>query len=607
MTIPNKPGPVSAVRGAILMKHAFCTLALFIVFSLVAAGCTQISTGRPVGSSQSVQSPNGPGSSGNPDGSSAFFYLKFRRLQAAGRLDQAELALEKAIEQDDTSLFLKQELVRLYHSRGKSSQARALAEEMVKTDPDNVDNLLMLVRLQKGEDSSPGFIDLLHKIIRLDPENKESYLRLGKIYMDGEKFDRALELFTRMVDIFPDYYVAYFYKAEALLAMKKTAEATAAFNKTLELEPDLVEPRFRLIEILEGQSASKKNRREIMALFDQILEIDPDNDRAAFEAALYHYKNNDKKKADELFATLAQETKENPRLIMAAVDTFITHKRYEEAVVVLTHLRKADPANANLNFFTGMAYEGLGDLDKAIEYYLKVTPDHPQYKKTILSIAFLYRDQGKPDQAIRFLEQHHSQSPADIDILTYLASFYEEQEAYDKAMTLLQKGLKQSPENSALLFKLGTIQDKAGLRQDCINTMKAVIRMDPDNPSALNYLGYTYAEMGILLDDAQDLVEKALTLKPGDGYITDSLGWVHFKKGEIDQAVFYLEKAAEISKYETIIASHLGDAYAQSEQFEKALTAYKRALENAKEDQDAEVTALKEKIQNLKRLGHAAP
>jgi tetratricopeptide (TPR) repeat protein len=585
------------------MKHAVYTLALLFVFSLIAAGCTDISGGRPVGSPERVQAKDSTGATG----SSSFFYLKSRRLLAAGKPDQAELALKKAIKKDETSSFLRQELIRLYHSRDKSAEALALAEEMVQADPDNVDNLLILVRLKKGKDNTPQFLDLLRKIIQLDPDNKESYLRLGKIYMDNEDFNRALDIFTRMVERFPEYYVAYYYMAEALDAVGKTEAATVAFNKTLALEPDLVEPRFRLIELLEDQPPSPENRQKIMALFDQILEIDPGNGRAAFEAALFHYKNENKKKAEAIFADLAQRAKANPRLIMSAVDTLMTGKRYEDAVVVMTRLLKADPANANLNFFTGMAYEGLGDLDKAVEFYLNVTPDHPQFKKTILSIAFLYRDQGRPEQAIRFLEQHHSQSPADIDLLSYLASFHEEQGQYEQAMTLLQKGLKQSPENSALLFKLGTIQDKAGLRQDCINTMKQVIRMDPDNPSALNYLGYTYAEMGIHLDQAQTLVERALALKPGDGYITDSLGWVHYKKGQVDQAVYYLEKAADISGYETIIATHLGDAYVKAGRFSDALTAYKKALANAKTDQEQEIKALKDKIQDLEKQGHAAP
>jgi tetratricopeptide (TPR) repeat protein len=230
----------------------------------------------------------------------------------------------------------------------------------------------------------------------------------------------------------------------------------------------------------------------------------------------------------------------------------------------------------------------------------------PSIKKTILSIAFLYRDKGNSDEAIKFLEQHHKQSPADIDILSYLASFYEEDTQYETAMTLLQKGLKQTPDNPTLMFKLGTIQDKAGLRQDCINTMKSLIRVSPDHASALNYLGYTYAEMDILLDEAQDLVERALKLKPDDAYITDSLGWVYFRKQEYDQAVFYLEKAAKISEFESIIADHLGDAYVKAGLQGKAVSAYEKALKNAKEDQQNLILQIKEKLKALEDQGYGS-
>ena len=558
-------------------------------------------------------SPSGKaGFPAGPDGSEAlddknltaeFYYLKARRLANKGDLAQAEAALIAAVEKDPSSSFLKREMIRTLHSQKKSDQALAMAEALVDQDPDNVDNLLILVRLKKGDEYDDALSDILNRILELDPESQSTYLRLGKIYMDTGKSDEALELFTKMVEIFPDYYVAHFYLGESLLLKGRTAEAEEQFLKTLDLEPELVEPRFRLIDIYQT-TTPKNNREKILSTYKTILELEPDNDRALFEMALFHYKNNEMEKADPIFARLGQTLKENPRLIMSAVDNFVSRKRYEDAVIVFTQLRQVDPANTNLNFFLGMAHEALDHTDKAIEYYLKVTPDHPQYKKTILSIAFLYRDKDNTREALRFLEQHHQQSPADIDIISYLASFYEEDSRFDTAMTLLQKGLKQSPDNTTLMFKLGAIQDKAGLRQDSMNTMKALIRTDPAHASALNYLGYTYAEMGIYLDEALDLILRALKIKPNDGYITDSLGWVYFQKQEYDKAVVYLEKAAEISKFETIIAAHLADAYVKTGQQTKALTTYKRALANAKEDQQDQIKELKEKIKTLKDQGH---
>ncbi len=67
--------------------------------------------------------------------------------------------------------------------------------------------------------------------------------------------------------------------------------------------------------------------------------------------------------------------------------------------------------------------------------------------------------------------------------------------------------------------------------------MKKVIKLDPKDANALNYLGYTYTEMGQNLEEAERLIKKALTFKPGDGYITDSLGWVYYKTGRYKEAL----------------------------------------------------------------------
>lgn len=571
-----------------------CIVALLVPV-LAATGCVR--TPEVPGAAVSAAVPG-------RDLSAEYFYLKSRRLFNRGETVGAAQALEKAVEKDPESSFLKREQIVLLHKLKRSDQALALAEKLAAQEPDNVDNLMLLVRLKKGGEYNREMSGLLKRILDLDPENRETYLRLGKIYLDTEQPDEALTLFTKMTEVFPDYYVAHFYHGEALLNAGEAEKAEAAFRKTLELEPELVEPRFRLADIYR-ETGRDEYRNRMFSTFGEILELEPDNDRARLELALLHHKNNQADKADPLFALLNQSLQDNPGLIMTAVDAFISRKRYADAVIVFSQLRKLAPANANLNFFLGMAHEALEEADKAIQYYLKVTPDHPQYKKTILSIAFLYREKGNTREALRFLEQRRRQSPADIDIISYLASFYEEDTRYDTAMTLLQKGLKLAPENTTLLFKLGAIQDKAGLRQDCINTMKALIRLDPEHASALNYLGYTYAEMGIHLDEALDLVRRALKIRPKDGYITDSLGWIYFKRGEYDKAVHHLEQAAEISNFETIIADHLGDAYLKAGRPADALTAYEKALANGDEEaHKKEIRAIRKKINDLKARGH---
>ena len=128
--------------------------------------------------------------------------------------------------------------------------------------------------------------------------------------------------------------------------------------------------------------------------------------------------------------------------------------------------------------------------------------------------------------------------------------------------------------------------------------MKTVISLDPKNANALNYLGYTYADLGQNLDEAERLIKEALKHKPDDGYITDSLGWVYYKKGLFNQALTFLEKAASLEPEDPTILEHLGDVYLKVNQNQKALKSYKRSLKNKGDDNDK--TALEKKIEALK-------
>ena len=72
--------------------------------------------------------------------------------------------------------------------------------------------------------------------------------------------------------------------------------------------------------------------------------------------------------------------------------------------------------------------------------------------------------------------------------------------------------------------------------------------LNPENAAALNYLGYTWAEQGIHLDEAEQLILRALAIEPNDGFYIDSLGWVYYQRGEYMQAIQHLERAVELGR-----------------------------------------------------------
>jgi Flp pilus assembly protein TadD len=128
--------------------------------------------------------------------------------------------------------------------------------------------------------------------------------------------------------------------------------------------------------------------------------------------------------------------------------------------------------------------------------------------------------------------------------------------------------------------------------------LKEVVVKDPENADALNYLGYTYADLGINLDEAKQLIDKALRLQPEEGYIIDSLGWVYFRKGNYAAAFTELSRAYSLMPDDPVVNEHMGDVNYRLGQVDKALPFYLKAWELGPED--FQIEKLKMKIDHLK-------
>ncbi|HUB48481.1 MAG TPA: tetratricopeptide repeat protein [Acetobacteraceae bacterium] len=104
------------------------------------------------------------------------------------------------------------------------------------------------------------------------------------------------------------------------------------------------------------------------------------------------------------------------------------------------------------------------------------------------------------------------------------------------------------------------------------------LQLSPDQPFVLNYLGYTWATKGEHLAEAQQMIQKASAQRPNDGAITDSLGWVMLRQGQVAQAVQILQRAVEQDPEDATINGHLGDAYMKAGRSLEAQYQWRRAL-----------------------------
>ena len=124
--------------------------------------------------------------------------------------------------------------------------------------------------------------------------------------------------------------------------------------------------------------------------------------------------------------------------------------------------------------------------------------------------------------------------------------------------------------------------------------MEKVLEIDPKHAETLNFIGYSYADRGIHLEKAEQLIVQALKIKPDNGYILDSLGWVHFKQNKFDSSLTHLKRALELVPDDASIIEHLGDVYLKIGQDKEALEYYRKAVKSAPDNRE-----LRKKLDNL--------
>lgn len=164
---------------------------------------------------------------------------------------------------------------------------------------------------------------------------------------------------------------------------------------------------------------------------------------------------------------------------------------------------------------------------------------------------------------------------------------------YDQALALVDKPERR---HWVYFYARGTSYERIKEWPKAEVDLKKALELYPDQPLVLNYLGYSWVDQGRNLDKGMKLIEKAVALKPDDGYIVDSLGWAHYKQGNFEEAVRYLERAVELRPEDPILNDHLGDALWRVGREREARFQWDQALTLDPEPEDK--AKIKEKLES---------
>jgi Tfp pilus assembly protein PilF len=229
--------------------------------------------------------------------------------------------------------------------------------------------------------------------------------------------------------------------------------------------------------------------------------------------------------------------------------------------------------------------QAASELELAIKYYetpSDLSDQQTSFIEAHTLLALVYSLQGEIDKATAEYEAALrgvlAIDPQNIGIHKSLAQVYLRKNKLAEAEKTYRFILSLAPADPEAHFFLGTIYEEQDMRNEAIDEFKAALQFDPEYPDALNSLGYLYAEESINLEQAEEMINKALTYEPDNGAYIDSLGWVYFKQGRYEEAVEKLEQAVQFLS-DPIIYDHLGDAYLKQGNLVKAKENWQKSLE----------------------------
>ncbi|MGE5515574.1 MAG: tetratricopeptide repeat protein [Bacteroidota bacterium] len=264
----------------------------------------------------------------------------------------------------------------------------------------------------------------------------------------------------------------------------------------------------------------------------------------------------------------------------------------------LTLALQPDFALAQMNVADILSSQGR--YVEANAAYRAIPADTPAAEFGRLRIAMNLEEMGDTEASLKELDDLAKARPAGLDalvtkgdVLRRKLRFAEAAQAYDAA---IRRVGTPEPHHWSLLYSRGISYERSNDWPKAEADFLKALDLHPDQPDVMNYLGYAWVDKGMHLPEARAMIEKAVSLRPRDGAIVDSLGWALYRMGEYQNAVKVLERAIELKPEDATINDHLGDAYFQVSRFEEANFQWKRALSLNPEPE--QLAPLQEKIRN---------
>ena len=475
--------------------------------------------------------------------------------ELAGQRNRFDIALDNYVTQaiNTQDPGISERAFRIAEYLGADQAALDTALIWARNAPDDLEAqraaAVQLARAGRYDDS----MVYMEKVLLGKGDTHFDFLALSAADTDQETRNGLMKSFDRLLQRHPNNGQLIFGKA---LLLQQDGDTQGALTLLEDNPPEAgeVAPILLRARLLQGLDRGD----EALPLLEKSIKKYPDDKRLRLTYARMLVENNRMDEAKVEFSSLVQQYPEDDELRYSLALVCLEAKDWDEAKGYLEDLiaRESHVDSAHLNL--GRIAEERNDPESALIEYAQVGPGN-DYLPAQLRQADILMGNGKTAEAqSRLAVQRDSQPDYGIQLYLIEAETLSANNQGDKAWNVLQKALKQYPDDLNLLYTRAMLAEKRNDLAQMEKDLRLIIQRDPDNAMALNALGYTLSDRTTRYDEAKVLIEQAHQINPEDPAVLDSLGWVNFRLGNLDEAERLLRQALERFPDQEV-AAHLGE------------------------------------------------
>lgn len=491
----------------------------------------------------------------------------------SGDLDASVEYYQQAAENtEDSRVAARATYIALYGKHYEQSlEALARWQEL---DPDNKDINRMYaiahIKLHQTQEATVYVEKILANFTGSDAEKSIAVKRL--LQKEAENADGLLIL-DALNKSTPGNVHMMILQARYAAQLGHYDDAIKLLDQSILLDSSLSDVYVIKSRIFEAQG----KHPEAMQLLQKALEAQSENSTLRMQYARMLVEDREFDAALDQFLLLKKQNPEDAEVLISLALLHIEIRQLESATEQLQSLIKMGAKVDIANYYLGRISQNQDKHDEAVGYYKNVKNGNYVFEAKLRVSALLAR-LNQPYEAIEQLEKLVASTSAWPDkVRAYLAigEVMRSQHRYNDAFELYSNALKQQPEDADLLYARALTAEKVDRLDVTEADLLKVLSTEPENANALNALGYTLADRTGRLQEALDYIKRAAALLPDDPAILDSLGWVSYRLGMMQDALKWLNMA--FTRLEDAeIAAHYGEVLWHNNQREQAIEVWER-------------------------------